>query len=573
MPLRTVMLNKKRTQLQAQLKQLRAKRKKLRADEEELQAQIDALEEVTPELEQQVDDLTQQQTEVDDQIADLQDQIDEVTAQIDELEGSEPTPDDDGDGSRAGGGATVVRGAQLRTVESGRFSCRSRCFASRAARDAFYQRPAVKSFVDRARAMLGGVSNRQRRSVNGAELSIPTDVLDLIRDNLNEYSKLISRVRLRPIRGNARQNVMGDIPEGVWMEMAGALNELEFSINTVEIDGYKVGGVIIIDNFLLQDSDIALGEEIIYALGQSIGYALDKAVVYGKGSASKMPLGFVSRLAQAAKPDSWTESQGDWADYHSSHVMKLDLASKTGTEFFAPFLAALAKARPKKMPGEYTWIMNEATKTALMIKALGVDSAAALVSGMNDTMPILGGRIETAEFMPDNEVAGGYLGMYLLGEREGGTFGYSDLPLYIQDKTVFKGVARYDGQPIDGECFVVVNFANVEPTTAMSFAPDYANTALNALIVTSAAGGTKDTTILTVAGTESTSNELYANVSGAPAEVTPGAIIDSDAWVKIVSGTTPVSAANGSGVTVVEVDEAGKAVSVGYIAGVTSKTS
>ena len=218
MPLRTVMLNKKRTQLQAQLKQLRAKRKKLRADEEELQAKIDALEEVTPELEQQVDDLTQQQTEVDDQIADLQDQIDEVTAQIDELEGSEPTPDDGGDGSRAGGGATVVRGAQLRTVESGRFSCRSRCFASRAARDAFYQRPAVKSFVDRARAMLGGVSNHQRRSVNGAELSIPTDVLDLIRDNLNEYSKLISRVRLRPIRGNARQNVMGDIPEGVWME-------------------------------------------------------------------------------------------------------------------------------------------------------------------------------------------------------------------------------------------------------------------------------------------------------------------------------------------------------------------
>ena len=43
MPLRTVMLNKKRTQLQAQLKQLRAKRKKLRTDEEELQAKIDAL--------------------------------------------------------------------------------------------------------------------------------------------------------------------------------------------------------------------------------------------------------------------------------------------------------------------------------------------------------------------------------------------------------------------------------------------------------------------------------------------------------------------------------------------------
>ena len=55
------------------------------------------------------------------------------------------------------------------------------------------------------------------------------------------------------------------------MEMAGALNSLEFRISEIETDGYKVGGFIVIDNYILKDSDIALGEEIMYMLGQSIG--------------------------------------------------------------------------------------------------------------------------------------------------------------------------------------------------------------------------------------------------------------------------------------------------------------
>ena len=567
--LKILMLQKKRTALQTQLKQLRNKRKQLRADETALQEQVDQLEEITPELEQQVDELSQQQTETEDQIADLQDQIEELDTQIAELEADDASRDTgEDDNARAAGTPPARRSAAPAVVASRNFVSRSRCFGSREARDAFYARPAVKDFLSRVR----GIRTMGKRSVTGAELTIPTEVLDIIRENLEEYSKLISRVRLRSVRGRSRQNIMGDIPEGVWMEMSGALNELEFSISELEMDGYKAGGIIIIDNYLLEDSDINLGEEILYMLGQSIGYAVDKAIAYGLGRTSKMPVGFVTRLAQTSQPDYWGDSQGTWTDLHSTNVLKLDLATKNGTEFFITLLQALAKAKPKKTRGPRTWIMNEQTKTDIMIRSLGINSAATIVAGMENAMPVIGGEIVTLEFVPDNEIIGGYLDMYVLAEREGGTFGASDLPLFIQDKTVYKGTARYDGQPAIGESFVAVSYDNTEVTTSMDFKPDYAGDGLNALIVTSAAGSAKDTTILTVAGAVSSTNKLMAH-AGAPVAVVPGLIVNEEDWTAITSGTGDFKAKNGSGVTVVEVDKDGCAVSAGYLASATSKTS
>lgn len=562
--LKILMLQKKRTALQAQLKQLRNKRKKLRADEAALQEQVDALEEITPELEQQVDDLTAQQTETDDQIADIQDQIDDLTEQIDALEAeppAEPPADDGGVGARA-------RPAPAQRAASRNFTCRSRCFGSRTERDAFYAQTEVKDFLQRVRSIRGS----GKRSVTGAELTIPTVVLDMLRDNLNEYSKLITKVRLRTVSGRSRQNIMGEIPEGVWMEMKGALNNLEFAITELEMDGYKVGGVIPIDNYLLEDSDINLGEEILYMLGQAIGYALDKAIIYGKGKSSKMPVGIVTRLAQTAQPDDWGENQGTWTDLHSTNVLKLNLNSSVAENFFTPLLQGLAKAEPKKTRGERTWVMNDRTKTDLLIRSLGINSAASIVAGMDNTMPIIGGDIVTLEFMPDNEIVGGYLDMYCLVEREGGTFAASDLPMFVQDKTVFKGTARYDGQPALGECFVAVSYDNTEVTTAMEFAVDYVNDGLNALIITSAAGTAAKTTVLTVAGAVSATNTLKAIASGAPVSVVPGMEVD-DAWKDITSGSGNFAAANGVGVTVVELDKDGKVISVGYLAAAVSKTS
>lgn len=550
-----LLLTKKRSSKAKQLTEKRAEEKRLTIRAASLDAQVEAADDITPELEQEVQQVADNLETIQNEIADLETEIadlDDEIAQIDD---------------EIGGGSSNPSSERSRdgpvNAPASRFRCRSRCFENRAQRDAFYARGPVKDFLQRVRSL----ARMGTRSITGADLTIPTEVLDVLRDNLNQYSKLITKVRLRSVSGHARQNVIGKIPEGIWMEMAGALSQLEFRITELETDGFKVGGFIPIDNYILKDSDIALGEEIMYMLGQSIGYAVDKAIVFGLGPNSKMPVGIMTRLAQTQSPAYWGQNQGEWTDLHSSNILKLNLAALEGTAFFIPFLSACAKAKPTFTTDGKIWIMNDMTKQDLQIRALAFNSNAALMSGMENAMPVIGGEIITLEFMPDHMIVGGYGGEYLLLEREGGTFASSDAPLFLQDKTVFKGTARYDGQPISGEAFVAVTYDNTDPVTRMSFAPDYANTAPNALVVTSAAGGSGQTK-LTVAGVISASNKLMAYV-GAPVAIAKGNKPGKD-WTEIKSGSTAIAAVSGAGATVVELDETGKVVSIGYCASVTA---
>ena len=209
--------------------------------------------------------------------------------------------------------------------------------------------------------------------------------------------------------------------------------------------------------------------------------------------------------------------------------------------------------------------MSDATRQDIQIRALAFNSNAALMSGMENTMPIIGGEIIPLEFMPDHMICGGYGGEYLLVEREGGVFDQSPAPLFLRDKTVFKGTARYDGQPISGEAFVAATYDNTEVPTKLDFAPDYANTPINALVVTSAAGGSGKTK-LSVAGMVNSGNKLMAYV-GYPVSINKGDK-PSKEFAEIKSGVTAIDAPTGSGATVVELDAAGKIISVGYCASV-----
>lgn len=550
-----ILLKKKRSQAAKKLTAARARARQLRDQAADLEAKLEAVEDDIPaDLESQINQVAADQDTVEQEIADLVDEL----ADLDEQLGDDP--------EEPAGGADPEPAARSRraAAPASQFRCRSNCFGSRAERDSFYERSSIKNFLQRVRAIPAAGSSRR---VTGADLTIPPDMLDVLRDNLHKYSKLLPHVRLRSVSGQARQNIVGKVPEGVWMEMAGALNNLEFKITDIETDGYKVGGYIPIDNYILKDSDLALGEEILYMLGQSIGYALDKGIVFGLGPNSHMPVGIVTRLAQTVKPGYWGENQGEWTDLHSSNVMQLNLASLEGTAFFIPFLGACAKAKPTFTTDGKIWIMNDFTRQDVQIRALAFNSNAALMSGIENTLPVVGGEIIPLDFIPDHTIIGGYGGEYLLVEREGGTFGSSDAPLFIQDKTVFKGTGRYDGQPVSGEAFVVFTYDNTAPMTKMTFAADLANKPANALIVTSAAGGSGKTK-LTVAGTVNPSNTLKAFV-GAPASITAGDTLGAG-WITIKSGTTEIPAATGTGATVVELDADGKVISIGYCASVTA---
>ena len=152
-------------------------------------------------------------------------------------------------------------------------------------------------------------------------------------------------------------------------------------------------------------------------------------------------------------------------------------------------------AKGKYARGEKVWVMNETTYTKLKAEGLGFDASGAIVSGVNGAMPVAGGIVEVLDFIPDYDIVFGYFDLYLLGERAGIRVEQSRDYMFLDDQTVFKGNARYDGTPVIAEAFGVVNINNTNPTTSANFGPDTANTVQGIILsesaATVAAGATK----------------------------------------------------------------------------------
>ena len=336
----------------------------------------------------------------------------------------------------------------------------------------------VKEFFAQIRSMKG-----QSRALTGAELTIPVVFLDLISENMYRYSKLLNRVRIRNVSGEARQTIAGTVPEAVWTEMCGAINELSFVFNQVTLDGYKVAGFVPVCNSILEDNDINLASWIVEMLSESIGLAMDKAILYGKGAASKMPLGIVTRLAQTSKPADYPANAPEWVDLHTSNILKVD-SSEDPIPFWAALAVAAGNTFTRYSRGRQFWAMNSKTYAKLRSKLIAFNYEGSLIAQYPGVMPVVDGDIDVLEFIPDGDIIGGYGDLYLLAMRAGMTIESSREVQFIQDNTVFKGKQRADGMPVIPGAFVAININNQSVTTVMEFAADNANDAqLSALAV------------------------------------------------------------------------------------------
>lgn len=335
-------------------------------------------------------------------------------------------------------------------------------------RDMFFAREDVKAYLAEIRSCM-----REKRALTNVGLTIPEVMLGLIRENIIDYSKLYKHVVVRRISGTGREIVMGTIPEAVWTDCCANLNELSLGFNDVEVGCWKVGGYFAVCNANLEDSDLDLASELLSAIGQAIGLALDKAILYGTGS--RMPLGVVTRLVQTSAPADYPATARTWVDLHTKNVKAINSASMTAAELFAAIVLNFGAAKSKYSRGTKVFVMNETTYTTLMSKTISVNAQGQIVSGINGVMPVIGGVIEVLEFIPDNIIIGGYFDLYLLAERAGQKFATSEHVRFLQDQTVFKGTARYDGLPVIAEGFVAMGLNNTTPNASMTFAPDDAN--------------------------------------------------------------------------------------------------
>ena len=499
--LKALMLRKKLNDVQKLLEACRAKADALKTREAELEQDINAAEteEEQQAVEAAVAEFETEKAENEAENTKLTEQVEELERELQETEQKANAPAPSEGEERARKELPIMENAitNTRTKEIfGKLSLEQRT--------AMFERDDVKQFMAEVRSCM-----KEKRALTGVGTTVPEVYLGLIRENIERYSKLYRHVNLVPLRGEGRKNIMGTIPEAVWTEMCANLNELDLSFYAAELDGYKVGGFIPVCNANLEDSDIDLAAEIITALGQAIGYALDKAVLYGTGD--KMPLGIITRLAQTSSPANYPAAARPWADLHTSNIQTIS-SSLSGVAMYKALMTDAAKAKGKYSRGEKVWAMNETTYTALKAEMLSINAAGAVVSGIDGTLPVIGGIVEVLNFMPDNVIIGGYFDLYVLAERAGTKIDRSEHVKFLEDVTVFKGTARYDGLPAIAEAFVAIGISSTTPAaTDVTFAEDTANPnaagKLNSLTisgVTLSADFDPDTTTYT--GTTTTAN-------------------------------------------------------------------
>lgn len=438
MALKALMIRKRIDAERKKLEACRVKEADFSKREKELEKAIseisdDATEEERSAVESEVDALNEEKRANDEEKSKIQAAIDKLQEILDAEEADQPTGEESGEEQPAN---RKRRGAN---------NMRKFSEMSYTERKAFCEIENVQKFL---------ASVRSIRTITGTEVIVPEEVLPLLKDSLNRYSKLRSKVNLKSISGKARQRILGTIPEAIWTEQGDPINELEMSFTQVDIDGYKVAGYIPVANWLVEDNDVDLMNNIIESIGQAIGYALDKAIVFG--DADKKPEGIVKNIPEGNKKS-------------------ID-ASKTGVDLFREILLAAGTAKANYAPNKNkVWIMNDTTKNFLKAEALTFNAAGALVAELDSTMPIIGGEIVTLDFVKDNVMIGGYAGLYLLGERKGTTITQSKEVRFIEDETVIKGVARYDGKAIKPEAFVAIGINGQEiDEEALKPAKDFA---------------------------------------------------------------------------------------------------
>ena len=298
----------------------------------------------------------------------------------------------------------------------------------------YYKRSEVVEFYDKFKNL---------RAVAGGELTIPEVVVARIMDIMGDYTTLYPLVDKITVRGTARILVDTDDEPATWMEQQGAIPSGDVgTIAAVDFDGFKVGKITFVDNYLTQDSIINLDAYVTRKIARAIAKALDKAIVKGEGPANKQPTGIIPSLPAENK----VTVQAD------ANLVK-NLAKQIG----------LIDTGEDSV-GEIVAVMHRKTYYNRLVEfSIQVDSAGNVVGKLpNLRQPdFLGLRVVFNNFLDEDTVLFGDFQQYTLVEREAISIDTSVHVKFAEDQTAFRGKGRFDGKPVKPEAFVLVTIEEV----------------------------------------------------------------------------------------------------------------
>lgn len=292
----------------------------------------------------------------------------------------------------------------------------------------YYKRSDVVEFYDKFKNL---------RAVTGGELAIPEVIVNRIMDILGDYSAIYNLVDRIQVKGTARILIDTDTTPASWVEQNASLPVSDVgTIAYLDFDGFKVGKVTFVDNYLLQDSVINLDEYVSKKIARAIALALEISILNGTGLAGKQPTGIIPSIPIDNQVDVAAGSP------MSEYVKPIGLID-TGDD----------------VVGDITAVMRRSTYYAYFLElTVNVNSDGEVVGRLpNLTRPdILGIPVVFSNHMAVDEVLYGEFDKYTLVERETISIDNSEHVRFVEDQMAFRGKGRFDGKPTKPDAFALV---------------------------------------------------------------------------------------------------------------------
>lgn len=293
----------------------------------------------------------------------------------------------------------------------------------------YYERSEVKDFYDQFKNL---------RAVTGGELTIPEVVVNRIMDIMGDFTTLYPLVDKITVKGTTRILVDTDTTAATWIEQKAAIPVGDVgTITAIDFDGFKVGKVTFVDNYLLNDSIINLDDYVTKKIARAIAKALDIAIVNGEGPSSKQPTGIVPSLKTEHKVDA--EANENLIKNTVKHIGLIDAGEDT--------------------VGEIVAVMKRSTYYNRFLEfSIQVNAEGNVVGKLpNLKQPdLLGLPVVFNNSLAVDEVLFGEFDKYTLIERESITIDNSEHVKFVEDQTAFRGKGRFDGKPTNIDAFVLV---------------------------------------------------------------------------------------------------------------------
>jgi HK97 family phage major capsid protein len=412
MALRQIMLSKKIEQRKSALTELLKQEDGFATRSAELETAIEEAQtdEEIAAVEESINTLDTEKADFNEKKSNLEGDIAELEGELEQLNSKEPPAQKR---SKEGAVEGMNRFQVRELLKSGEY----------------YKRSEVVDFYDKFKNL---------RAVSGGELTIPEVVVNRIMDIMGDFTTLYPLVDKIQVKGTTRILVDTDTTAATWIEQSGTLVAGDVgTITNVDFDGFKVGKVTFVDNYLLQDSIINLDAYVTKKIARAIAKALDLAILKGTGAGNKQPAGIIPQLP--------AENQ-------------VNVPENSGlAEFVKPI--ALVDSGEDSV-GEIVAVMKRSTYYNRFLEfSINTNAQGEKVGKLPNLKnpDLLGLRVVFNNNMDADKVLYGDFSQYTLVERESITIDSSTHVKFSEDQTAFRGKGRFDGKPVKEDAFVLVS--------------------------------------------------------------------------------------------------------------------